>query len=123
MHFKICSKNQNTYIQVVLLLQFISMDQLEKRLHTLFSGGNNKYEATYIWSCNYEDIQDKLISCEGCSLKLLKGENNKKYTKCQNWDITRGKYSTELIASVGGYAKKYLKQQKEDESCVFNFSF
>ena len=93
------------------------MDQLEKRSYTLFAGGNSKFGATYSWSCNYEDIVDKLVTCKRCYNKLLKGDNKNACNKCWHWNISRAEYSKELVSSVGGYVTKpfklSMKMQKE----------
>ena len=38
--FNICSMTHDACAWIVLLYAFISIDQLEKRAHTLFAGGN-----------------------------------------------------------------------------------
>ena len=66
----------------------------------------------------YKDIKSCVVSFNGCSRKLVKGKNNITYTKCWNWNISRAKYSKELITSISSYTKKLHKlslriQQKE----------
>ena len=121
---KVFSKVHQTCISVVLLLGFISMDQIEKRSYTLFAGGNSKYGAMYGQSCNFEDIKDKLISCKGCERKLQKGVNNINCAKCYNWEINNSKYSKKVVDSIGGYRKKpfqlTMKMQEEESRKIFN---
>jgi len=45
--FKVYSKKYKAFVHVVLFLEFISMDQLEKRSYTLFADSNSKFGATY----------------------------------------------------------------------------
>ena len=61
--------------------------------------------ATWSWSCNYKDIQHRVISCPTCIRKLEKGINNNKCSKCWNWDVERAKCSDKLVQSVGGCVK------------------
>ena len=121
---KVFSKVHQTCIAVVLLLGFISMDQIEKRSYTLFAGGNSKYGAMHGQSCNFEDIKDKLISCKKCERKLQKGENNVNCRKCYNWEIDNSKYSKKVVDSIGGYRKKpfqlTMKMQEEESRKIFN---
>ena len=121
--FKVYSKKHDSFVNVVLFLEFISMDQIEKRSYTLFAGGNSKFGATCAWSCCYDDIADRLVPCKRCNDKSLKGEDNKTCSKCWNWNISRAKYSKELVSSVGGFVTKpfkmTLKMQKVKSEEIF----
>ena len=45
--FKVYSKKHNSFMDIVLFLEFISMDQIKKLSCTLFAGGNSKVGATF----------------------------------------------------------------------------
>ena len=121
--FKVYSKKHKSFINCVLCHQYFSMDQIEKRAHTLFAAGNSKFGATFAWSCCYDDIAKRLVSCKTCNNKSLKGEDSNTCSKCWNWDIKRAKYSKELVLSVGGFVKKpfklTIKMQKEKSEEIF----
>ena len=107
--FKACSKQHKSFINIVCYDQCMSMDQIEKRAHTLFSGGNSKFGAYFGYSCCYDDISSRLVPCKTCNNKSLKGVNNDKCNKCWNFDITKAKYSKQLVTSTGGFVKKPFK--------------
>ena len=45
--FKVYSKKHDKFVNIVLFLELISMDQIEKCSCTLFAGSNSKFGATY----------------------------------------------------------------------------
>ena len=45
--FKVYSKKHKLFINCVSYHQYFSMDQIEKRAHTLFSAGNSKFGAAF----------------------------------------------------------------------------
>ena len=94
-------------------MDFFSMDQPEKRAHTLFGAGNSEWGATNSWSFNYKDIQHRLISCKNCIRKLEKYANNNECSKCWSWDVERAKLSEKLVQSVGRCVKKPRKLSLE----------
>ena len=104
--FKVCSKIDGGCTWAILHLLFTSMDQLEKRSYTLFSGGNSKYGATCGMSCNWEDILWKILPCSKCVKDLSKGKNNMNCKNCWNLELSRARYSKSLVDSLNGYTKK-----------------
>ena len=121
--FKVYSKKHKSFINCVLYHQYFSMDQIEKRACTLFAAGNSKFGAAFAWSCCYDDIAERLVSCKTCNNKSLKGEASNTCSKCWNCDINRAKYSKELVSSVGGFVKKpfklAIKMKKEKSEEIF----
>ena len=80
--FKVYSKKYKAFVHIVLFLEFISMDQLEKRSYTLFADGNSKFGATYAWSCCYDNIAEQLVLCKRYNNKSLNGKDNNTCGKC-----------------------------------------
>ena len=79
--FKVYSKKHNKFVNIVLFLELISIDQIEKCSYILFAGSNSNFGATYTWSCWYDDIADRLVPYKRCNRKSLKGEDNKTCSK------------------------------------------
>ena len=48
----------------------IKMDQLGKRIHTNFVGGNSDYWSKFSCSSNFKDMCKTLPYCEECKNKL-----------------------------------------------------
>ena len=80
-------------MHVVLHMQFISMDQIEKQSFALFSGGNSKFSAYYGHSYCFDDISDRFIPHRTYNNESLKGEDSNKCSECWNFNINRAKYS------------------------------
>ena len=82
MLFKVCSKLHKSFACVVLRIQFMSIDQIEKRSHALFSGGNSKFDVSCSHNCCFDDVSDQLVPCRTCNNKSLKREDSNKCSKC-----------------------------------------
>ena len=48
----------------------------------------------------------RLPSCKTYRNKMKNGHDNNKCNKYLNWDITRAKYTKELVDSINGYTIK-----------------
>ena len=50
-------KKKGKHIKVVFMYSHVSMDQIEKRSHTLNAGGHSVYGDRHSYSCTYKDSE------------------------------------------------------------------
>ena len=55
---KYYSKKLGKYVKVVFVYSYVSIDQIEKILHVLYTGSNSNYGAKFSYSYNFKDIVD-----------------------------------------------------------------
>ena len=72
------------YVPVLFIYTFVSIDQIEKKLCTLYVGGNSDYRPKFGYSCNFKDITHMLLSCKVYLDLLTKGINYNKCKVCLN---------------------------------------
>ena len=80
--FKVCLKQHKSFVCAVLHLEFMSIDQIEKRSCALFAGGSCKFGATYSHSCCCNSIDKRLVLYKKINSKSLKREDSNICSKC-----------------------------------------